>query len=793
MRPVRSHKQTEKGHPFRWIVLGTLIFFLSLTVLGAVGLFGFYMQINRSLPSTQALKEYQPALVSTIYAADGTVIGEFSEERRFLVALEQMPPHLIRAFLAAEDERFYEHGGVDLPGIFRALLKNLQAGEIVQGGSTITQQVVKSLLLTPERSWIRKIKEAILAYRIDQTLTKDEVLYLYLNQIYFGSGAYGVEAAARTYFDKHVWQLDLAESALLAGLPKAPSRFSPHQNIPMARNRQRYVLQRMAEVGAITPEEAQAAYNQPLNIVEPRRWRMRDLGYFTEEVRRQVEVRFGREGLYRGGLQIHTTLDVRAQDIAERALDQGLRQLDKRHRRYRGVHLNISPEDRSAALEVLARNNGELVEGKIVGALVVEYDPQKKICRLDLGGTEALLPASGWEWTRLSEKRAARMFRAGDVVRVRLDKLTADKKWLTFLEQDPAVEGAFMAMDPRTGRVLCLVGGRDFASSQFNRATQAVRQPGSAFKPVIYAAALDKGYTEISILMDTPLVINDRSLRGLWRPANYDRKFWGPTPLRKALIHSRNVVTVKLLDDVGVDYAIDYARNLGITSPLTRTLSLALGASGVTLRELLTAYSPFANEGNRVEPYLIEKIVDRHGNILETHQVQATPAISPQTAYIMTDLLRGVVEEGTARAARSLERPAAGKTGTTNEMRDAWFIGYTPEILAGVWVGYDDHGASLGKGETGGRAACPIWVSFMKEMLAGQPVQGFPIPDGIVLARIDPNTGALVSSEDPAAVYAPFAGEVPAARVRKPAEDLEHYLGQGGGTPSESFFKSDLF
>jgi penicillin-binding protein 1A len=385
------------------------------------------------------------------------------------------------------------------------------------------------------------------------------------------------------------------------------------------------------------------------------------------------------------------------------------------------------------------------------------------------------------------------MFHEGDMIRVRLESLNQDREWITALEPDPGAEGALFAMDAQTGRVLCMVGGRDFASSQFNRATQAIRQPGSAFKPMIYAAALDKGYTEISILMDTPLMIRDHSLRGFWRPANYDRKFWGPTPLRKALIHSRNVVTVKLLNDLGIDYTIEYVRNLGITSPLAQTLSLALGASDVTLRELITAYSPFANNGLRVEPYIINRIVDRHGNTLEAYQIRTTPVISPQTAYIMTDLLRGVVQEGTGRNARALERPAAGKTGTTNEMRDAWFIGYTPEIIAGVWVGYDDPNVSLGRGETGGRTACPIWTAFMKDVLEGTPVQGFTIPDGIVLAEINPDTGALGSHGGSRTVYAPFAGQVPRGGTVTARDELDQYLGQGGAKPSEDFFKSDLF
>ncbi len=576
-----------------------------------------------------------------MYAADGSLIGEFYTERRYLVPLKEIPPHLVKAFLASEDVRFYEHGGVDLLGIIRALLKNLEAGEIVQGGSTITQQVVKSLLLTPEKTWMRKLKEAVLAYRIDHSLSKDEILYLYLNQIYFGAGAYGVEAAARAYFDKHVGELSLAEAALLAGLPKAPSRFSPIQNFSVAKDRQEYVLKRMAEVGFITSEEARNALAEPLRFAKPKHWTLKALNSFTEEVRRQVEARYGRDGLYKEGLSIYTTLDVRAQEIAQKALDMGLRELDKRHSRYRGVNLNVAKEDWPTTLKVLAERNGELTEGKVVAALVTAYDPKTRICQLNWVTRCGKLPPSGWEWTQVSDKRAARMFRTGDVIRVRLDKLQDDKSWLTVLEQDPGMEGALMAMVPETGKVLCMVGGRDFEKSQFNRCTQAIRQPGSAFKPVIYAAALDKGYTEASVLIDSPVVFDDHSLKGPWKPANYDEQFWGPIPLRKALVHSRNVVTVKLLGEIGVNYAINYARQLGITSPLTPTLSLALGASGVTLQELITAYSPFVNQGERVEPYLIEKIFDRKGRLLEEHQVVRESVISPQTAYIMTQSAPG--------------------------------------------------------------------------------------------------------------------------------------------------------
>jgi penicillin-binding protein 1A len=802
-----TRRGEEKPRGARWLMLVLLAFVASIVLVGGLSLFAFFVQLDRSLPSSQSLKNYHPPLVSSIYAADGSLRGEFYTERRYIVPLVDLPPHLIKAFLAAEDVRFYEHGGVDFLGVVRAFFKNIQAGEIVQGGSTITQQVVKSLLLTPERTWIRKLKEAILAYRIDRSLSKDEILYLYLNQIYFGSGAYGVEAAARTYFDKHARDLSLAEAALLAGLPKAPSRFSPTSNLPAARERQHYVLQRMLESGFATSGDIQKANAEPIRLAKPKHWTLKDLDYFTEEVRRQVETRYGKDGLYKEGLSVYTTLDPNTQALAEKALDQGLRELDKRHRRYRGLHANVPKEEWNSIVKVLSERNGTLAPNKIAGALVMQYDAKTKTCLLHLGSAYGKLPPSGWEWTKISSSRANRMFRVGDVIRVRLDKVDEESSWATVLEQDPGMEGAIMAMVPDTGKVVSMVGGRDFEKSQFNRCTQAIRQPGSSFKPLIYAAALDKGYTEASILIDSPFIRDDHSLRGPWKPSNYDHQFWGPITLRKALVNSRNVVTVKLLDDIGTNYAIDYARRLGITSPLTPTLALALGASGVTLWELMTAYTPFANLGERADPYMIEKVYDRKGNLLEDHRASNERVISPQTAYIMTHLLQGVVEEGTGTKAKQLGRPAAGKTGTTNELKDAWFVGYTPNLMTGVWLGYDDHNLSLGKGETGGRAACPIWLYFMEQALKNEPVQAFRIPSGVVIAKMDPNSGYVYRANEGGGVYAAFAGEPP---IRKraysgtdetdeaevtPEEDFSPRTSSGprSSTPSESFFKSDLF
>lgn len=766
------------------------LFWISLCFLLSAGLALHALKVQ--LPDTASIRNYHPPLVTSVYASDGTLIAEFYSERRYLIPLSEVPDHLIKAVLAAEDLRFYDHRGLDLPGIIRAAVKNFQAGEIIQGGSTITQQVVKSLLLTPERTFARKVKEAILAFWMESVLTKDEILYLYLNQVYFGAGAYGIEAAARSYFSKSARELNVAESALLAGLPKAPSRLSPFHDFGAARGRQRYVLEKMAQAGFISEDEAMATLSQPLHLARLSDCNVRNMDYFTEEVRRQVEARYGKDGLYKEGLQIYTTLDLNAQRLAEKALDRGLRELDKRHSDYRGVHFNIPEEEWPETRELLQKENGALGEGKIAAALVESFDPSSGRARVDLGEAKADIERAGWGWTRASMKQASRIFRVGDIIRVRLEELQDDSTWSAILEQDPGAEGAFMAIEPATGRVICMVGGRSFQRSQFNRCTQALRQPGSAFKPIIYAAALDKGFTEASIIDDVPLSLRGGTLRQRWTPRNYDKKFWGSITLRKALIHSRNVPTVRVLSSIGVDYAINYARRLGIDSPLTPTLSLALGASDVTLSSLITAYAPFANGGRRIQPYLIERVIDRNGKVLEEHGDTGELAISPQTAYIMTNLLSGVVEEGTGTRAKALNRPVAGKTGTTNDMKDAWFIGYTPSVLAGVWVGYDDHVTSLGKDETGGRAACPIWLYFMQEYLEGVPVQTFPIPSGVVMARMDPYTGRIIGSDSGRGTYAAFNGATPSPPVRLSRKE-EPTRSSSVASTMESFFKSDLY
>lgn len=782
-RTKRSGSEPRKGHWLLWTLSFTAFcFFL---ICGLV-VFALLRQFEQSLPSIKSLEDYHPPVVSSMYAADGSLLAEFYDQRRYLLSPDQMPSQLIEAFLAAEDARFFEHKGLDIAGIVRAFFKNLEAGEIVQGGSTITQQVVKSLLLTPERTLMRKLKEAVLAYRLDNSLSKQDILYLYLNQIYLGGGAYGVEAAARIYFGKHVSQLSLAQDALLAGLPKAPSRYSPHRNVDLAVERQRYVLERMVETGFITAEAAEKARAAPLGLIAPRKHSIQNLDYFSEEVRRRLEDRYGHKMLYEEGFQIYTTLQPKAQQYAQEAVEEGLRELDKRHG-YRGPEKSLQKDEWPDFLETLKNQKPEDSEGQITSALIIERDRKGKAILLSLGDSEAELDLDHSEWPASTRNSLRKSLQVGDVIQVKLGAVQEDGRRQALLEQEPKVEGAMLALEQATGKVICMVGGRSFKSSQFNRAVQAIRQPGSAFKPIIYAAALDKGYSPASVLIDSPIIKEDPSLTGPWKPANYDHKFNGPILLRQALIHSRNVVTIKLLDAVGIDYVVDYAHHLGIKSDLTPTLSLALGASGVSLWELLTAYTAFANQGIRSEPHMIDSIRDRNGKILEQVQPEQESVISPETAYLVTHILQGVIQEGTGQRVRVIGRPAAGKTGTTNDLKDAWFIGYTPTVLAGAWVGQDDHRKTLGRRETGSRAAAPIWLAFMRKWLQDKPVEDFPIPQDIVFARIDEKTGRLTTGSDKNADYVAFAkGTLPA-----PGQDN----GPTGSSTSttQSFFKSELF
>jgi len=624
-----------------WTHVQITFFLLTISAALTLGLGGaFYLIISLDIPAIGALKNYNPATASIIYDSAGQPITYVSRENRTLVPLAAMPKLLPQAFVSAEDSRFYQHSGVDAWSIIRALLHNLRAGEKGQGGSTITQQVARALLLTPEKTYTRKIKEAILAYRIDKALSKEEILHIYLNQIYLGSNAYGVESAAQIYFDKRVQDLELAEVALLAGLPQAPSRYSPFRNFKLAKNRQLYVLNRMAEEGYITPAEAQTAYEKTL-LWNPDKENPAENNYFIEHVKAYVQSKYGSEALLSGGLRIYTTLDQNLQKAANMAIKRG------------------------AAKWAIRQNKGN-----------------------------ATLP-----------------------------------------------QAALISMEVKTGYVRAMVGGTDFDKSQFNRATQARRQPGSAFKPFIYAAALEKGMTPATMIVDEPIQFRGASSMQYWAPKNYDNKFKGPTSFRDALVHSRNIPTVKILQQIGAASTIDLARRLGVTSTLVKDLSLALGTSGVSPLELTRAYATFANSGMMPQALFILKITNSAGKVLEEQHPASSEALDPRVAYQMTHLLAGVITDGTAKGISSFGAPAAGKTGTTDQNVDAWFVGYTPELTTCVWIGHDQN-ISLGSAETGGLAAAPIWLDFMNQAKAAYPAaEGFPVPAGIVMLPMDNATG----------------------------------------------------
>jgi len=617
-----------------------LYLFLSLAAVLIGGTVGFITFSVWDLPQVQALEEYRPNITSRVYSDNNKLLAEFFLENRSPVTLEDVPEKLVKALIATEDKRFYTHPGIDFHGVARALFRNIRAHKVLEGGSTLTQQLAKVLFLAPERSYTRKLKEMALALKIEQQYTKREILTMYLNQVYFGSGAYGIEAAARIYFGKSAKDLNVAECALLAGLPRSPKYYSPFRSPEHARLRRAYVLNRMVTAGVITALESEEAQHMPLPLQAAAK-AGGPAPYFVEYVRQKVEERFGSSILYSGGLNIYTSINDDFQAYAEDAVRAGLAKIEARHRK---------------------------------------------------GGTASL-------------------------------------------------QAAVLALEPATGRILAMVGGRDYRASQFNRAWQAERQPGSAFKPIVYAAALEHGFGPSDLLDDSPLSIKmDR--RKIWSPENFTHTYQGTVTLRNALAQSLNIPTIRLLEQVGIDETIRYARQLGIQSPLTRYLPLALGSSDVTLAELTTAYAVFANHGLRMSPISILSVTDSTGHILYTNDSVPKQVMKPETAYLITYLLKGVIEQGTGWQARELGRPAAGKTGTTNDYRDAWFVGYTPALVAGVWVGYDDQ-ESIGPKETGGRAALPIWLEFMKKANAERPPEDFQAPADIIFKQVDPRTGLL--------------------------------------------------
>jgi len=774
---VRSRK--NRGFPFYIILVFVLLGALCLLSVGSLFLYFSY-----HLPDYTPLKERRQTSHSIIYAEDDEVVGKFLLENRIPVPFERIPKHLVHAFVAAEDAEFFQHKGVDYKGIARAIFKNMISGRIVQGGSTITQQVTKAFFLTPRKSLMRKLKEVAYAFGLERNLTKEEILSLYLNNVYLGNGAYGVEAASESYFNKRVEELNLAEAAMIAGLVKAPSRYSPVNSMKRAKERQGYVLTRMVEVGAISEVQKEKALKTPLRIQSKENAYFSKAPYFTEFIRQQVERKYGKDKIYQEGLRIYTTLDLSLQREAQRAIETGLRDLDKRQG-FRGPPRTLSKAD----LQTIAQKKvttTPLSSNEIFEAVILSKDDGKKAFSMWVEDRKGVLPFSEMNWALEVKptatfrprkvKNPSELLRSGDVIHVRLKESSRKDLGPVFaLDQEPLVQGALICLDPRNGYIRAMVGGRDFGESQFNRALNSRRQPGSAFKPLIYAAALEKGYTPSTILMDSPVEYSDNDGGSYWAPKNYDKNYRGPITFRNALAHSRNVVTVKILEDVGIGYALKFIKKLGIESPIQRNLSIALGSSGVSMLELTSGFAVFANGGERVKPIFIRKIVTMKGDVLEendpyldlepegkedkedeeetTGQIRETPpppqkerVISAQNAFIMTHLLEGVVQHGTGVGAKALGRPIAGKTGTSSDYADAWFVGYTPSLLTTVWVGFDDK-ASLGKNETGARAALPLWVSFMGPVLRGTAVEAFKPPPGIKLVKVNIETG-LPSEED---------------------------------------------
>ncbi|MCJ7640786.1 MAG: PBP1A family penicillin-binding protein [Desulfobacterales bacterium] len=760
-------KRSRQGFTFYliWIFIGSSVLFPLFGVL----LFYYY---STHLPDFKPLKEQNPNAYSIVYSEEDEVVAKFLPENRIPTLYEKIPKSLVLAFIAAEDADFFKHRGIDYKGIVRAMMKNLIAGKIVQGGSTITQQVTKAFFLTPQRSLLRKLKEVAYAFSLERTLTKEEILYLYLNNIYLGNGAYGVAAASESYFNKRIEQLNLAEIALLAGLVKAPSRYSPVNNLKRAKDRQAYVLTRMVEVGFISPEEKEKALQTPLKVQSRENAYFSKAPYFTEFIRQQIESKYGKEVLYQGGIRIYTRLNLSLQRAAQQAIGTGLAELDKRQG-FRGPLRTLS-DDELKELEKKKSSTDPLSLNELLEGVVLSKDEKKKFFSVWVEDRKGILPFSEMSWALQVKqtpnfkpakvKTASDLLKVGDVIYVRVKE--APKKEqppMLVLDQDPLVQGALFCLDPRTGHVKAMVGGRSFSDSQFNRAIYSRRQPGSAFKPMIYAAALEKGYQPSTLLLDSPVEYPGHDDGAYWAPKNYDKDFMGPITFRNALAHSRNVVTIKILEDIGIGFALQFIKRLGIESPIRRDLSIALGTSGVSMPELAGAFGAFANGGERVKPIFIEKIVTMKGEVLEENfpyvemeeregeeingenPPQPPPmsrerVLSPQLAFLMTHLLEGVVQHGTGQRAQVLERPIAGKTGTSSDYADAWFIGYTPSLLASVWVGFDNK-TSLGQNETGARAALPIWISFMEQALKNGPIEHFNVPPGITLMRVNLETG----------------------------------------------------
>lgn len=842
------------------VLTGCVLF----SLIGIIGMILIVKHVKSTLPKLITIQDYEPRLVTQVYDRNGKKSGELYRERRILLPYDKIPKNLVNAFLAAEDDQFFHHKGINPFAILRATLANMRAGRSVQGGSTITQQVAKTILLgSNEKTLLRKVREALLAIQMEDNLSKEDILYLYLNQIYFGQGAYGVEVACETYFRKPCAKSSLAEFAILAGLPKAPSAFSPVINPSRSKERQAYVLRRMAEVGFVKPEEAEAAVKEPLKVYV--RENFEQLAPFYLETVRQILVsKLGDEMVLDKGIKVQLAMDLPKQVSAQESVMAGLKELDKRQG-FRGPIKTLTTKEdiekflKDSRASFVADTtpertivpDGKFAEiippektrdlvlppylklGKSVEALVTDVDDNAGLVQVKIAETMGIIDFDSMRWARKPDaekrydldtiKKPSQALKVGDVILVKIvgERFAADKdlvakiakragkvamnfdRFLSVeLDQEPGAEGALLSFDQETQDVLAMVGGYSFARNEFNRALQAARQTGSSFKAIVYASALDRGYTPSTPIMDAPLVYEEsvKDEEGqddvkVWKPSNHSKSFGGDIIFRNALVKSLNVPAVKIIEDLGVNWPTDYARRFGVFSQLNQDFTLALGSSSLTLYEMTKIFSQFGRNGKRIRPIVIKKVTDHAGKVLlenvsldirfekelkeldegfeerrknylanptafdstEIKKVKSDKyffasedpeqLIRPQTAYVMTTLLKGVVEDkdGTGGRAKALGREVAGKTGTTNGYYDAWFMGFTAQIATGVWVGFDKE-KSLGKGEVGGRAALPIWLQYMKDAHVDLPQMTLPVPSGIVFANIDRETGRLASS-----------------------------------------------
>lgn len=837
-----------------------LIGLFAVLVLSVAGVYLTYLSVKKSLPEVLKLEDYKPLLVSQVYDRNGKKVGEFFRERRVLIPFNEIPDLLVKAFIAAEDDQFFQHKGVNLQALTRAAIANMRAGRNVQGGSTITQQVAKTLLLTNEKTFSRKIRDILLALQMEENLSKEDILYLYLNQIYFGQSAYGVEMAAQSYFRKPAKKLTVPEAAILAGLPKAPSDFSPTRNPVRAKERQIYVLKRMAENKFITHEQAEEFIKTPLTVYLPEEYDQK-APFYMETIRQLLVQQLGEDIILNQGVKIIASLDLDNQSAANQSVKNGLKELDKRQG-YRGAEKNISDEKEQTEFllkqkkKLISDSNpertilpdGTFAEVEIISkkGLISEIKNKKEIrlpsylelnqtCKgivksindvagfvvVGLPDTEGIIDFETMTWARkpntdvkhdLSKiKKPSAALKVGDVIDVKLvsEKLVWDKaknkklipatleinKYLGLeLDQEPIVEGSLLSIDQATQDVLAMVGGYSFSRNEYNRALQAARQTGSSFKAIVYAAALEKNYNPSTRIIDAPIVFKQTSTdeegqddEKIWKPSNHGHEYSGEITMRNALVRSLNIPSVKIMEDVGVDYATEFARRLGIFSKLNQDFTLVLGSSSLTLYEMTKVFSEFGRMGKRTHPFIVKKVMDRNGKVLlenlsldmrflnETQEIDekfeelrkkyltkteseenSDPSriyfnnpeqlMRPETAYVITDMLRGTIKDpsGTGGRAAQLGRDTAGKTGTTNGYVDAWFMGYTPNIATGVWVGFDKE-KSIGKGEVGGRAALPIWLEFMKAAHEKLPELTFDIPAGVKTVKIDAESGKLAN------------------------------------------------